>query len=168
MDQCDNEDDNGDCPRDANAHPLQPKLLTLELQPALLILRLEPKSLLQQPIIGRPLSRIAQESVSGDNLPESRQSVWIVGVNIGMGRPDGFAECLFEGFIVCIRRNTKQIVERVHRYASSAVVVIAGGSIRRFFEPFVIAAKALFIATSQFCSNDPQLLWQLAHDRCLI
>jgi hypothetical protein len=117
LDQRDSEDDDGDRRGDDSAHPLQLKLLTLELQLALMILRIEPKSLLQQPIVGRPLLRVAEESVGGDNLPESRQSIWVVGVDVGMGRLGGFAERLFEGFIVGIRRNAKQIVERLHRHA---------------------------------------------------
>jgi hypothetical protein len=76
------------------------KLLTFVLQLALRIFRLEPKSLVQQPIVSRPLLRIAEEGIGVENLPERRRSVCVVGVDVGMGGLGGSAERLFEGFIV--------------------------------------------------------------------
>src|SRR5258705_6357048 len=87
---------------------------------ALLIFKLEPKSLmleLQQPIVSRPLLRIAEEGIGVDNLPKSQRSIRVASVEVGMGRLDGFAERLSESFIVGIRTNTEQIIECIHRYA---------------------------------------------------
>src|SRR6266446_4983115 len=87
---------------------------------ALLIFKFEPKSLmleLQQPIVSRPLLRIAEEGIGVDNLPKSQRSIRVASVEVGMGRLDGFAERLSESFIVGIRTNTEKIIECIHRYA---------------------------------------------------
>ena len=58
----------------------------------MLIFKPEPKSLtleLQQPIVSRPLLRIAEEGIGVDNLPESQQSIRVACVEVGMGRLTG-------------------------------------------------------------------------------
>jgi hypothetical protein len=98
------------------AHSL-PTLLTLKLR-ALLTLKRQLKLLtlaFQLPIVSRPLLRLAEAGVGGDNVPEPRRSIRIAGMEIGMVRLECRAERFLKSFFVVIRTRTKRLAKRFHR-----------------------------------------------------
>jgi hypothetical protein len=92
-------------------------LLTLKLR-ALLTLKRQLKLLtlaFQLPIVSRPLLRLAEAGVGGDNVPEPRRSIRIAGMEIGMVRLECRAERFLKSFFVVIRTRTKRLAKRFHR-----------------------------------------------------
>jgi hypothetical protein len=70
----------------------------------------------QQPIISRPLFRIAEQAMGGDNLPEPLWSIRIAGMEVGVVRLDGRAERLLQGVNIIILMSTEKTVKRFHQH----------------------------------------------------
>ena len=53
--------------------------------------------------------------MGGDNLPEPRLSIQIVGMEVGMVRLDDLAERFLKSLSVIIGTRTKQLIKRFHQ-----------------------------------------------------
>ena len=65
----------------------------------------------QQPVIRRPLFRIAKDVVGFHNAPEAHRSTLIATMEIRVVRLCGFAKCSFEPLGIVVRTSTEQIVK---------------------------------------------------------
>ena len=106
--------------RDGGARRLRPMSPTLELLQLIIGRRrlyLAKVGTLQQLIVDRPLLCIAKDGIRGDNLPESKRSIRVFGMEVRMIRPGCATERFLKSRSVVTSPRTDQIVERFLRRA---------------------------------------------------
>src|SRR5215471_18179979 len=68
----------------------------------------------QQPVISRPLLRVAKDIIGLHSLPEPYRRIRIASMEIRVIRPGGFAKGISEPLGIVTRTSTEQIVEGFH------------------------------------------------------
>jgi len=91
--------------------------LTLELAQLIIGRQRIGGGTLQQLIVDRPLLSIAKDGIRSDNLPESKRSIRVFGMEVRMIRPGCATERFLKSRSVVTRPRTDQIVERFLRRA---------------------------------------------------
>src|SRR5262249_26320118 len=103
--------------RDGGARRLRPMTLTLELAQLIIGRQRIGGGTLKKLIVDRPLLSIAKDGIRSDNLPESKRSIRVFGMEVRMIRPGCATERFLKSRSVVTRPRTDQIVERFLRRA---------------------------------------------------